>query len=79
MPTKKTTGATKAPTAQPESREAPAAKSRTWPVRREGSLEILEAPQLARLDWLIHGFSTVTAGRAGSTQREGGEKSTSKC
>jgi polyphenol oxidase len=37
-------------------------KSAAWKVRRSGGLQILEAPQLARLDWLTHGFSTRPGG-----------------
>ncbi len=36
-----------------------------WNLRRAGGLQILEAPALAKLKWLIHGFST----RAGGTSR----------
>ena len=32
--------------------------------RRRGSLQILEAPPLTRLDWLVHGFSTRCGGRS---------------
>lgn len=33
-----------------------------WKPRRSGSLQILESPALARLGWLIHGFSTRPGG-----------------
>lgn len=33
-----------------------------WRLRRAGALQILEAPQLARLDWVVHGFSTRPGG-----------------
>ncbi len=33
-----------------------------WKLRRSGGLQILEAPPLAQLDWLVHGFSTRTGG-----------------
>ena len=78
MPTKKTTGAKKAPTKRTAGKatKARATKSRAWPVRREGGLEIVQAPQLARLDWLVHGFSTVTGGTSKlERHRDGGEKS----
>ncbi len=29
-----------------------------WKLRRAGRLQLLEAPPLERLDWLVHGFST---------------------
>ena len=32
--------------------------SAKWNLRRAGSLQILEAPALARFNWLVHGFST---------------------
>jgi hypothetical protein len=33
-----------------------------WTLRRAGGLRILQAPALARFDWLIHGFSTRPGG-----------------
>jgi polyphenol oxidase len=33
-----------------------------WNPRRAGGLRILEAPTLARLNWLVHGFSTRPGG-----------------
>jgi hypothetical protein len=33
-----------------------------WNLRRTGGLQILEAPALAHLRWLIHGFSTRPGG-----------------
>ncbi|MFY9690612.1 MAG: peptidoglycan editing factor PgeF [Candidatus Acidiferrales bacterium] len=44
-----------AKTAQPK-------KSAAWILRRAGGLQILEAPSLARLNWLTHGFSTRRGG-----------------
>ena len=44
-----------------------------WKLRRAGRLQILEAPALAKLKWLIHGFSTRAGGRAGSTRHVLGE------
>jgi YfiH family protein len=38
------------------------AKSAAWPLRRAGGLRVLEAPPLARLRWLVHGFSTCPGG-----------------
>jgi YfiH family protein len=38
-----------------------------WNLRRTGGLQILEAPALAKLKWLMHGFST----RVGGTSRLG--------
>ena len=33
-----------------------------WAIRRTAGLQILEAPSLARLGWLVHGFSTRPGG-----------------
>jgi polyphenol oxidase len=33
-----------------------------WKLRRAEGLQILDAPALARLDWLVHGFSTRLGG-----------------
>jgi purine-nucleoside/S-methyl-5'-thioadenosine phosphorylase / adenosine deaminase len=33
-----------------------------WELGRAGGLELLKAPALARLDWLVHGFSTRQGG-----------------
>jgi polyphenol oxidase len=43
----------------------------TWRVRRARGLQIVEAPQLARLEWLVHGFSTRTGGES---EMEGARK-----
>jgi polyphenol oxidase len=53
------------PTAVTKKKSAPrkrAATSAEWKVRRVGGLQILEAPSLARLGWLVHGFSTRPGG-----------------
>jgi purine-nucleoside/S-methyl-5'-thioadenosine phosphorylase / adenosine deaminase len=51
------------PTARKKSRPPQnAAKGPSWKLRRSGGLQILEASPLARLDWLVHGFSTRQAG-----------------
>jgi purine-nucleoside/S-methyl-5'-thioadenosine phosphorylase / adenosine deaminase len=39
-----------------------AVKAPTWDLRRAGGLQILEAPALAPLKWLVHGFSTRPGG-----------------
>jgi len=39
-----------------------AASSTEWKLRRAGRLPILEAPSLAPLKWLVHGFSTRPGG-----------------
>jgi len=47
-----------------ERRRALAAAAAEWKLRRAGGLQILEAPALASLDWLVHGFSTRTGGES---------------
>jgi YfiH family protein len=37
-------------------------RSTEWKPRRAGALQILESPALARLHWLVHGFSTRPGG-----------------
>jgi polyphenol oxidase len=37
-------------------------KTDPWVLRRARGLQILEAPQLAQLSWLVHGFSTRPGG-----------------
>jgi len=50
-------------TAAKETKPPPqAARHSTWVLDRSGGLEILQAPALARLDWLVHGFSTRRGG-----------------
>jgi len=45
-----------------------------WKLRRTGGLRVLEAPTLARLDWLVHGFSTRPGGASElKAAREGRE------
>jgi len=39
-----------------------AATSAEWNLRRAGRLQFLESPALARLGWLVHGFSTRPGG-----------------
>jgi YfiH family protein len=47
-----------------------------WNLRRAGGLQILEAPALARLDWIVHGFSTRPGGTSALatalTEKSGG-------
>jgi YfiH family protein len=38
--------------------------SAQWRLKRVGGLQILQAPNLARFDWLLHGFSTRPGGRS---------------
>src|SRR5580704_1006799 len=49
-------------------------KSSPWNLRRARGLQILEAPQLAQLDWLAHGFSTRPGGASElESHHDGGE------
>ncbi|HEX4004029.1 MAG TPA: peptidoglycan editing factor PgeF [Candidatus Acidoferrales bacterium] len=50
------------PPATTKKRSAPRARATPWKLRRAAGLRILEAPQLARLSWLTHGFSTRPGG-----------------
>jgi polyphenol oxidase len=43
-------------------RKPPRKRDSRWSVRSAGELKIVEVPQLARLDWLVHGFSTRVGG-----------------
>jgi purine-nucleoside/S-methyl-5'-thioadenosine phosphorylase / adenosine deaminase len=44
-------------------KKKPAARpGAAWKLRSSGGLQILESPPLARLDWLVHGFSTRPGG-----------------
>ena len=46
-----------------------------WTLHRPDGLRILEAPALARLDWLVHGFSTRPGGASKlQTLRDGQER-----
>jgi len=49
-----------------------------WRVRRARGLHILEAPALAKLDWLVHGFSTRPAGASELETLRDGRKSLEK-
>jgi hypothetical protein len=48
----------------PIRKQLPKASKATWKLRRADGLQILEAPALARLSWLTHGFSTRTGGKS---------------
>jgi YfiH family protein len=52
-----------------------AAISREWKLRRAAGLQILEAPELSRLHWLVHGFSTRDGGSSKLEQVRDGQKS----
>ncbi len=51
-------------------------RPRTWQLRRRNGVQILESPAFARLNWLVHGFSTRPGGASEfSAQRESGSAS----
>ncbi len=52
--------------------------SPAWKLRRKEGLQILEAPELKRLDWLVHGFSTRPDGGSGLERTEAGKKTIEK-
>jgi polyphenol oxidase len=58
----------------------PSATPPGWPLHRASGLQVLEAPALARLDWLTHGFSTRVGGAGehglnlGFTERDSRER-----
>ena len=49
-----------------------------WNLRRIGGLQVLEAPPLARLKWLVHGFSTRPGGASELTTTRGGQDTCEK-
>lgn len=59
-------------------RQSRNAKNTPWNLPRANGLQVLQSPNLSRLDWLIHGFSTRPGGisevQAAATGRKGAEK-----
>jgi polyphenol oxidase len=55
-----------------------ASKAAKWRVRRARGLQIVEAPALAKLDWLVHGFSTRPGGTSELESLRGSRKSLEK-
>ncbi len=49
--------------------------SSSWKLRRTNGLQILEAPELARVNWLVHGFSTRPGGAGKLERTDRGKKS----
>jgi len=45
-----------------------------WKLRRAGGLQILESPALAKIDWLVHGFSTRQGGVSEFPSKSGAAK-----
>jgi polyphenol oxidase len=50
------------PPALTKKKSAPRSRPAEWKLRRANGLQILEASALAKLDWLVHGFSTRPGG-----------------
>jgi YfiH family protein len=77
------TGLASSTTTKKAASKRPAVKRKTaaaieWNLRRAGSLQILEAPSLARLDWLVHGFSTRPGGASELKPLHDGRESSEK-
>jgi len=53
-------------------------QSGDWKVRRASGLQILESPALARLNWLVHGFSTRPGGASELKTLESGRRASEK-
>jgi YfiH family protein len=63
MKEKKTRSASEKPSSQSHpTKRCPVAEKPPWTLRRTGGLQLLEAPPLAGLPWLVHGFSTRPGG-----------------
>jgi YfiH family protein len=56
----------------------PSAKSAQWNLHRSGDLQILQAPLLAALDWLVHGFSTRPGGASDLESLRDGKQASEK-
>src|ERR1700722_8508761 len=54
------------------------ARAAEWNLRRAGGLKILGAPALAKLPWLLHGFSTRVGGESKLATSTVRQKSQSK-
>src|SRR5258708_37052821 len=52
-----------------EANKMPRRGNSAWTIRRAHGLEIVESREMAKLDWLVHGFST----RSGGESLPGGE------
>jgi YfiH family protein len=59
-------------------RNTSSASALDWKLRRAGGLHVVEAPALARLSWLAHGFSTRVGGASESPVRPGREAARSE-
>lgn len=57
------------------SRDSDVAAGAGWKLRRARDIQVLEAPALRRLDWLVHGFSTRPGGESRIPGSSGARKS----
>jgi polyphenol oxidase len=53
-------------------------KTPQWSLREARGLQILEAPPLAKLDWIVHGFSTRPGGASKLERSRDGRKTSEK-
>ena len=53
-------------------------KTPRWSLRQARGLQILEAPPLAQLDWIVHGFSTRPGGASELEHHRDGRKTSEK-
>ncbi len=53
-------------------------KTPRWSLRQARGLQILEAPPLAQLDWIVHGFSTRPGGASELERHRDGRKTSEK-
>ena len=53
-------------------------KTPRWSLRQARGLQILEAPPLAQLDWIVHGFSTRPGGASELERHPDGRKSSER-
>lgn len=74
------------PKASAQNKQAPPKPARNgrpsaragWPLRRASGLQLLESPLLAKLPWLVHGFSTRRGGASELGPFENGQKAAEK-
>jgi len=64
----------RAPRKTAPARANPNGQAAAWKIRPSGGLQILEAPALAQLDWLVHGFSTRRGGASALESLRDGRK-----
>lgn len=73
-----TTTTKKKPRSRGTSQTKATKRAPTWHLRRSNGLQILESPALARLNWLVHGFSTRPGGASEFPSRQESRTATEK-